>query len=158
MLVSCKSVKSAFSRSAIFRSCSKLSASYTLTPVEMPKARLVVSIVTMITFKPASPANAEPTIIPSSIKVESNNVFMKNLRIMGPTLSCLSVSRVEFSTAAFFSLLTKFNFVISALLLISVYYYQNRFCVILAVTILFYRDTNCCIVASGEMRSGRSTV
>jgi hypothetical protein len=57
----------------------------------------------MITFKPAAaPANAEPTIIPSSIKVESNNVLMKNLRIMGPTLSCLSVSRKVFNSGISF--------------------------------------------------------
>ena len=57
----------------------------------MPKARLVVNIVSTMMFKPASAANAEPTIIPSNIKVESNNVLMKNLRIIGPTLSCLIV-------------------------------------------------------------------
>jgi hypothetical protein len=69
----------------------------------MPKARLVVNIVIMITCKPAAvPAKAEPTIIPSSIKVESNNVLMKNLRIMGPTLSCLSVSRKVFNHCIFF--------------------------------------------------------
>ena len=62
----------------------------------MPNAMLVVSMVTMMRFKPASAANADPTIIPRSINVESKSVLMKNLRIMGPTLSCLSVSRKFF--------------------------------------------------------------
>ena len=68
----------------------------------MPKARLVVSMVIMMTFKPASVANADPTIMPSSIKVESNSVLMKNLRIMGPTLSCLSVSLKLFTCCTCF--------------------------------------------------------
>ena len=81
----------------------------------MPNAMLVVNMVTIIMCKPASPANAEPTIMPSSIKVESNNVLMKNLRIMGPTLSCLSVSRRRFTCCTFFGRINV-NVVISALL------------------------------------------
>jgi len=82
MLVSSRSVKSAFSRSEIF--------------VEMPRAKLVVNMVIVMTVKPASAANAEPTIMPSRIKVESNIVLIKNLRIIGPTLSRSSVSRKPF--------------------------------------------------------------
>jgi hypothetical protein len=49
-------------------------------------------MVTKTTPRPALAAKAAPTTIPSNIKVESNKVLMKNLRIIGPTSSLLSVS------------------------------------------------------------------
>jgi len=106
IVVPLKSLNNALSNSEIFLSRSRLSASYTLTPVEIPRARLLVTIVTMTTPRLASAAKAAPTTIPSSIKVESNNVLMKNLRMMGPTSSLLSIS-LKVGTLYTFSTLNK---------------------------------------------------
>jgi hypothetical protein len=56
IVVPLKSLNNALSSSEIFLSRSRLSASYTLTPVEIPRARLLVTIVTMTTPRLASAA------------------------------------------------------------------------------------------------------
>ncbi|MCD6089114.1 hypothetical protein J7K07_05300 [Candidatus Bathyarchaeota archaeon] len=55
-------------------------------------AKLLLSIVPKITSNSGLVTNADPTIIPRSINVESNRVLTKNLRRMGPTSALFSQS------------------------------------------------------------------
>lgn len=59
--------------------------------MEIPSAMLVATIVLMIKRRFGLEVKPDPIRMPNKVKVESNNVFVKNLRIMGPTSLLLSL-------------------------------------------------------------------
>ncbi len=74
----------ALSRSATSFSPSSISASYMLTPEDIPKAMLLLIRVSVISLISGLGTKAEPDTTPSRVKVASNSVLMKNLRILDP--------------------------------------------------------------------------
>jgi hypothetical protein len=58
--------------------------------VEIARARLQLIIVPKITSKFGMATNADPTMIPNNVKVESNRVLMKNRRRPEPSCTFFS--------------------------------------------------------------------
>jgi hypothetical protein len=84
----------ALSISSIRLLCSRFSASYVLTPVDIPNATELVRIVTTVNLVLGSLEKADPMMMPSITKVESNTVFTRYLRIVGHVPGVLKATRI----------------------------------------------------------------
>ncbi len=81
-IVSSSSWMRAFSSSSTRLSPSRISASYTLTPEEIPRAMLLLTSVSIISLRSGCITKADPDTTPRSVKVASKRVLIKNFRIL----------------------------------------------------------------------------